>query len=154
MENLLLEVKKILKEFQLIIFVLFIKNTINLINAVLMVAAGKFDEAKALGWIQQFYSNLQKPTRVLQPTYTVEPVQDGERYVELKRVGDIQYMGMMYHTPAYSDKAYAANQALLNILTNNPSGILYKALVEKKLATSVDDQLLALQDPGFTYFAS
>lgn len=119
-------------------------------NAVLMVA-GKFDEVKALAWIQQFYSNIPKPTRVLQPTYTVEPVQDGERYVELKRVGDIQYMGMMYHTPAYSDKDYAANRALLNILTNNPSGILYKALVEKKLATSVDDQLLALQDPGFTY---
>ncbi len=119
-------------------------------NAVLMVA-GKFDEAKALAWIQQFYSNIPKPNRVLQPTYTVEPVQDGERYVELKRVGDIQYVGMLYHTPAYSDKAYAANQALLNILTNNPSGILYKALVEKKLATSVDDQLLILQDPGFTY---
>lgn len=120
-------------------------------NAVLMVA-GKFDEAKALAYIQQFYSNIPKPTRVLQPTYTVEPVQDGERYVELKRVGDIQYLGMMYHTPAYSDKAYAANQALLNILTNNPSGILYKALVEKKLATNVDQQLLELQDPGFTYF--
>ena len=108
-------------------------------NAVLMVA-GKFDEAKALAWIQQFYSNIPKPSRVLQPTYTVEPVQDGERYVELKRVGDIQYMGMMYHTASYSDKDYAANQALLNILTNNPSGILYKALVEKKLATSVDQE--------------
>ncbi|MBY0481643.1 MAG: insulinase family protein [Chitinophagaceae bacterium] len=119
-------------------------------NAVLMVA-GKFDEAKALQWIQQFYSNIPKPTRVLQPTYTVEPVQDGERYVELKRVGDIQYMGMMYHTPSYSDKDYAANQALLHILTNNPSGILYKALVEKKLATGVDQELLALKDPGFTY---
>ena len=119
-------------------------------NAVLMVA-GKFDEAKALAWIQQFYSNIPKPSRVLQPTYTVEPVQDGERYVELKRVGDIQYMGMMYHTASYSDKDYAANQALLNILTNNPSGILYKALVEKKLATSVDQELLALKDPGFTY---
>ncbi len=120
-------------------------------NAVLMVA-GKFDEAKALAYIQQFYSNIPKPNRILQPTYTVEPVQDGERYVELKRVGDIQYLGMMYHTPAYSDKDYAANKALLNILTNNPSGILYKALVEKKLATSVDQQLLELQDPGFTYF--
>jgi zinc protease len=122
-------------------------------NAVLMVA-GKFDETKALAWIQQFYSNIPKPTRVLQPTYTVEPVQDGERYVELKRVGDIQYMGMMYHTASYSDIDYAANQALLNILTNNPSGILYKAMVEKKLATRVDQELLALKDPGFTYLSA
>jgi len=95
------------------------------------MVAGKFDEAKALSYIQQFYSGIPKPSRVLQPTYTVEPVQDGERFVELKRVGDIQYLGMMYHTPAFSDKDYATNQALLHILTNNPSGILYKALVEK-----------------------
>ncbi len=119
-------------------------------NAVLMVG-GKFNEAKALEYIQQFYSNIPKPTRVLQPTYTVEPVQDGERYVELKRVGDIQYIGMAYHTPAYSDKDYTATQALLQILTNNPSGILYKALVEKKLATAVGSQLLQLKDPGYAY---
>ena len=117
---------------------------------VLMVG-GKFNEAKALEYIQQFYSNIPKPTRVLQPTYTVEPVQDGERYVELKRVGDIQYIGMAYHTPAYSDKDYTATQALLQILTNNPSGILYKALVEKKLATAVGSQLLQLKDPGYAY---
>jgi zinc protease len=119
-------------------------------NAILMVG-GKFDEAKALQWIQQFYAGIPKPTRVLQNTYTVEPVQDGERYVELKRVGDIQYMGMLYHTPAYSDKDFVANQALMHILTNNPSGILYKAMVEKKLATGIGSDMLWLQDPGFTY---
>lgn len=120
-------------------------------NAVLMIG-GKFDEAKALQYVQQFYAGIPKPTRTLQPTYTVEPIQDGERYVELKRVGDIQYLGMLYHTPAYSDKDFTANQALLHILNNNPSGILYKAMVEKKLASNIGSQALWLQDPGFTYF--
>ena len=30
---------------------------------------------------------IPRPTRKLDETYTVEPVQDGERYVELRRVG-------------------------------------------------------------------
>ncbi|HRF17001.1 MAG TPA: insulinase family protein, partial [Chitinophagaceae bacterium] len=56
-------------------------------NAVLIIA-GKFDEKKALQYIQQYFSPIPKPTRMLQPTYTVEPPQDGERKVELKRNGD------------------------------------------------------------------
>src|SRR5712671_5582040 len=58
-------------------------------NAVLIIA-GKFDEKKALNYVKQFFGPIPKPTRVLQPTYTVEPPQDGERYVELRRAGDIQ----------------------------------------------------------------
>ena len=48
-------------------------------NAVLTVA-GKFDEAKTLAWIQELFGAIPKPARVLQPTYTVEPTQDGERH--------------------------------------------------------------------------
>ena len=56
-------------------------------------------------------------------------------------------------TPCYSDKEYAANNALISILTNNPSGILYKALVETKLATNVYGYTMSLKDPGFSFFA-
>ena len=69
------------------------------------------------------------------------------------RNGDIQYVGMAYHTPCFSDKEYAANNALISILTNNPSGVLYKKLVETKLSTSVYGYTLALKDPEFSYFA-
>ncbi|MEP7322869.1 MAG: pitrilysin family protein, partial [Saprospiraceae bacterium] len=86
-------------------------------NAVLIIG-GKFEEKKALEYTQQYFSVIPKPTRVLQPTYTVEPAQDGERLVSLRRVGDIQYIGMGYHTPSVADKDYAANQALIEVLTN------------------------------------
>jgi zinc protease len=56
-------------------------------NATILIA-GKFDENKALEYILKNLGSISKPTRVLQPTYTVEPPQDGERYVELKRNGD------------------------------------------------------------------
>src|SRR4051812_15946756 len=101
-------------------------------NATLIVG-GKFDEKKTLAWITNYFEKIPKPSRVIQPSYTVEPPQDGERYVELKRNGDISFIGMAYHTPSYSDADYVANDAVINILTNDPSGIFYKALVQPQL---------------------
>jgi zinc protease len=121
-------------------------------NATLVVG-GKFDEKKTLALIAKYFANIPRPTRVILKPYTVEPPQDGERYVELKRNGDIPYIGMAYHTPAYSDKDFAANSAVVEILTNDPSGILYKALVESKLATKVSGYSQILYDPGFTYLS-
>ena len=120
-------------------------------NAVLIIG-GKFDEKKALDYVQQYFSVIPRPNRILQPTYTVEPPQDGERFVSLKRVGDIQYIGIGYHTPSVADKDYAVNSALIEILTNNPSGILYKKLVNTKLASKVSAYSPITHDPGFTYF--
>ena len=120
-------------------------------NAVLIIA-GKFDEKKALAYCQQYFGPLPKPTRKLQPTYTVEPPQDGERNVLLRRTGDIQYIGMAYHTPSLADKDYASNDALIEILTNDPSGILYKKLVEAKMASKLYGYAQTLYDPGFSYF--
>lgn len=120
-------------------------------NAVLVIA-GKFDEKKALGYAQQYFGVIPKPTRVLQPTYTVEPPQDGERQVVLRRTGDIQYVGMAYHTPSLADKDFMANYALIEILTNDPSGILYKKLIDTKLASGLYGYAQQLYDPGFSYF--
>src|ERR1035437_1846171 len=122
-------------------------------NNATLIVGGKFDEKQTLSLIEQYFGSKPKPTTEIEQTYTVEPPQDGERYVELRRSGDIQYIGMAYHTPCFSDKAYAANDALISILTNNPSGVLYKALVDKKLASSVYGYSQTLKDPGFSYFA-
>lgn len=121
-------------------------------NATLIVG-GKFDEKKTLAWIGKYFSGIPKPVRVLQAPYTAEPPQDGERFVELRRNGDMQYIGMAYHTPAYADKDYVANDAVIEILTNDPSGVFYKALVDTKRATKVSGWSQQLYDPGFTYFS-
>lgn len=120
-------------------------------NAVLIIA-GKFDEAKALNYVADYFSIIPRPKRVLEKTYTVEPPQDGERFVELRRNGDVQYLGAMYHTAALADKDYAAISVLLEILDADPSGYLYKALVESQKASSVYAWQPELHAPGFTYF--
>ena len=120
-------------------------------NAVLVIS-GKFDEKKALSYVQQYFGPIPKPTRKLELPYTVEPPQDGERNVTLSRTGDIQHLALAYHTPSLADKDYAANEALLEALTNDPSGVLYKKLVETKLATGLYGYSQLLYDPGFSYF--
>ncbi|MCT3704344.1 insulinase family protein [Elizabethkingia anophelis] len=120
-------------------------------NATLVVA-GKFDEPKLLQYIGQYFGAIPKPTRVLDKTYTLEPAQDGERFVELKRAGDSKVFGAAYHIVPYADKDYAALEALSEILTSNPSGYLYKTLVESHKIASVSSNCEILRDAGFIYF--
>lgn len=116
-------------------------------NAVLIVA-GKFDGPAALGLITTRFGSLANPATPIEPTYTTEPVQDGERVVSLRRNGDVQVVGLLYHVSAAADADFAAVDAIADILTNEPSGRLYIALVKSGLATSVRSQLLPLHDPG------
>jgi zinc protease len=116
-------------------------------NAILVVA-GAFDEAKALGYISKYFGSIPRPTRKLPLTYTEEPAQDGEREVTLRRVGDVGVVGLVYHVPAGSHPDFPAVEVLADILGDEPSGRLYKALVETKKATSISVGCQALHDPG------
>jgi zinc protease len=116
-------------------------------NAVLLVA-GKFDPAKTLQLIADNFGPIPRPARTLDQIYTVEPAQDGERTVTVKRVGDTQFVGVGYHVPSGSHPDFAAVDILTQILADTPSGRLYKALVETKKASSVDSLDIPLHDPG------
>jgi zinc protease len=117
-------------------------------NALLLVA-GKFDEAKALQWIVADFGKIPQPERKLQATYTVEPAQDGERSVTLRRVGDTQYVMALYHTPAATHPDNAPVQVLSGVLGDTPSGRLYKALVDNKKAVEANMFSAEQHDPGF-----
>jgi zinc protease len=114
----------------------------------LLVVAGRFDEAGALALVQKYFGALPRPKRKLDATYTEEPAQDGERVVILRRVGDTAVVGVVYHISAGPHPDFAAIQVLVNVLTAQPSGRLYKALVESKKAASVSGSAQPLHDPG------
>ncbi len=116
-------------------------------NGVLVVA-GKFDEAKALDLITRYFGALPRPERKLPATYTEEPPQDGQRVVTLRRVGNVGLVGLLYHVPSGPHPEFAAVQVLASILGSEPSGRLYKALVETKKAATVSAHAQALHDPG------
>ncbi|HEX8952949.1 MAG TPA: pitrilysin family protein [Polyangia bacterium] len=116
-------------------------------NAYLIVA-GKFDPKATLATIQSTFGKIPRPARKLSPSYTVEPVQDGERSVTLRRTGDVGVVGVVYHGAAGPDPDFVGEEALLDILTHKPTGRLYKALVDKGLASKVESDALPLAEPG------
>jgi len=121
-------------------------------NTVLVIA-GQFDEAKALELVQKYFGAIPRPQQKLDTTYTEEPAQDGERSVTLRRVGEVGIVSAAYHIPAASHEDSAALQVLGSILSTQPSGRLYKALVETKKATSAFAGGRGEHDPGL-FFAS
>lgn len=122
-------------------------------NAVLTVA-GKIDEAKTLAMINDYFGKIPKPERVLPRSYTSEPTQDGERFVELKRTGDVQMVQAVYHIMPGSHADYPAMEVLTEVLSAEPNGRLYKNLVNTKKASSVFGGSFQLYDPGFVIFGA
>lgn len=120
-------------------------------NNAILVVAGKFDEAKTLRTIEKKYAVLPRSKQAIESTYTVEPVQDGERNVTLRRVGDTKVASAAYHIPAGSDPDFAAVSILGFILGDQPSGRLYKTLVETKKAATISTDVSEFRDPGLLY---
>jgi zinc protease len=120
-------------------------------NAVLIVA-GRFDEGKTLLLVEQKFGAIPKPTRGLPQPYTVEPIQDGRREVELRRVGDVQAVIAAYHIPPEGHVDTIALNMLADVLSDPASGRLRKRLVDTKLAVRAGAQLVSMHDPGIIQF--
>ncbi len=120
-------------------------------NAILAVS-GRFDVAQTLRWVERYFGPIPRPERAgptrLWGTYTREPIQDGERSVTVRRVGDVQYVMAAYHVPPGAHQEYAAVNLLAHVIGNTPSGRLYRALVETRMASSVGGFAWQLNEPG------
>lgn len=86
-------------------------------NAVLLVA-GKIDEAQTLKLINDYFGPIPRPARSLVDIPTIEPIQDGERNVVLRRVGDTQALAAGYHIMPGSHADYPAMDVVVELLTN------------------------------------
>jgi len=113
-----------------------------------LIIAGQFDESKALAMVAETLGALPKPTRVLTQPYTVEPTQEGERSVTLRRIGNIQGIMAAYHIPAALHPDMAPLQVLTQVLGAPQTGRLYKALVDTKKAVAANMGTNDAHDPG------
>lgn len=120
-------------------------------NATLIIA-GDFDRGLALREVARLFSPLPRPSQAPPPTYTQEPVQDGERTATVRRAGDIGVLGLGYHSVAAADPDQAAAEAAVDILVHEGSGRLYKALVETHLATHLQGEAQHTTEPGMVLF--
>ncbi|MFX7984866.1 insulinase family protein, partial [Acinetobacter baumannii] len=68
-------------------------------NATLLIA-GDFDKPATLALIGKAFGALPRAAAPLPQPYTVEPAQDGERSVVVRRVGGQPILLANYHVPA------------------------------------------------------
>jgi zinc protease len=119
-----------------------------------LVVSGKFVPAKTLSLIAQTFGKIKKPTRKLPVLYTLDPAQDGERSVMVRRIGGAPLMFAGYHVPAGPDPDYAPVELLGLVMGDTPSGRLHKRLTEKQLAAGVFASMQAAADPGYAIFGA
>ncbi len=117
-----------------------------------LVIAGQFDTEEALALVVEKFGAIPRPDRTgemrIYPTYTVEPVQDGERMITLRRNGDTKLVAHLYHVPAGYHEDFAAIDLLAWVLGDEPSGRLYEALVEPGIAASISARAGQNREPG------
>ena len=122
-------------------------------NAVLIVA-GKFDEARTLGWIAQAFGKIPKPKRSLPVFWTVEPTHDGERTFTVRRAGEVQFVMIGYRVPSSLSPQSLATGLAAEILGDTPNGRLHKALVTTGKAAQVFNFNIEAREPGFVLFGA
>ncbi len=128
-------------------------------NNAVIVAAGDFGADEMLGKIQKSFGAIPRGRDVPQ-VKVVEPPQEGERRVFLRRPGPTSYFQATYHGPKASDPDFFPVFVLSGVLTGvgsmsfsgggspGRSSRLYRALVETGLATGVDCGFRLTLDPG------
>ncbi len=122
-------------------------------NAALIVA-GRVDPSNTLAMIAETLGTIPRPEVAIEPTYTVEPPQDGERTVVLRRVGSGQNLMIAYHTPAMAHPDAASVEVLSGILASGGTGRLERALEDTGKALSISASAYSLHDPGLILFSA
>ncbi|MDR7335992.1 pitrilysin family protein [Roseateles asaccharophilus] len=118
-------------------------------NATLLIA-GAFDKAATLALVSKHFGPVARPAAPIPQPYTVEPAQDGERSVVVRRVGGQPILLAAYHVPAITHPDTPAILVYSLLMSLQPSGQLYKQLVESKLALAAGIGGLGSVDPSTT----
>ena len=123
----------------------------------LLIVTGRFGSASLLERIEKKFGVLARPSRssaeqnLLVRDYTVEPPQQGEQYVTVRRKAEEQMLLYGWHVPGVGHPDYAVAEVLADVMASNPSGRIYKALVDTREAASVFGDVVSSQDPNLLF---
>ena len=116
-------------------------------NNATVVIVGDFDTEEALALVKKYFGSIPKGPELPQIT-AVEPEQLGERRSEIRKAGAAYRVMMGCHTPAIGHPDIYALDVLEIVLDSGRSSRLYKALVDKQLATQAWAGAAISQDPN------
>jgi zinc protease len=136
-------------------------------NNATLVIVGDVDTREALKRADHYFGKIEARP-VTRPTHTAEPEQLGERRVTISKPGTTAYLKVGYHAPALGHADFFPVLALDAVLTGakglnlwssfrtpppQRSARLYRALVDKGLASALIGAMLPTQHP-FLYTVS
>jgi zinc protease len=135
-------------------------------NNAVLVLVGDFDTDVIMPRVEQYFGGLPSGP-ALPEVRAVEPEQQGERRVTIRRPGPAQYVEIVYHAPAAASPDYPATVVLDAVLSGakpmsffgggartNRSARIYRALVETELASSASSGFTATRDPFLFSFSA
>ena len=136
-------------------------------NNATLVIVGDLDADDALSRVEQHFGRIQSGAERSR-VRTVEPEQTGERRLQIRKEGTTAYLKVAFHAPAFGDSGFFPLLVLDAALTgakglslwSSYRGLppqrrsrLYRALVERGLASSVGGAVLPTEHP-FLYTVS
>ena len=136
-------------------------------NNATLVIVGDVDTDAALRRVEHYFGGIQ-PGPAPERLRTVEPEQTGERRLTIRQEGTTAYLKAGYHAPSATDRDFFPLLILDAVLTGakglnlwssfrvpppQRSARLYRALVERGLASSVQGSLMPTEQP-FLYTVS
>lgn len=116
-------------------------------NAVLTIV-GDIALQGALNAVRESFSHLPRSPKPIPKTEIVEPVQEGERRVEIQKPSTINLYTQSYKVPNARSYEWAVLSVIAAYLTDGPQSRLDDALIDTHKASSVDVVLYPTHDDG------
>jgi zinc protease len=101
-----------------------------------VTVVGDIEPAAALGLIKKYYGVYPKAPKPIPEMYTEEPEQTGPRRVIVKRPGQLGAIIIGHKIPSSRHEDFPALTVLESVLGEGKNSRLYRALVDKGLATN------------------
>jgi len=111
------------------------------------IVVGDFEPAAALRLFDREFGAFPRAKEPIPRVITVEPPQEGERRVIVRRPGTFGIVQIAYLRPGSLHPDFLPLELLQMILASGVNSRLYQGLVEKQLATEIDAWNYTLVDP-------
>jgi zinc protease len=117
-------------------------------NNATVTVIGDFDTKQVLAWIYLYFGDYSASENPIPEMYTTEPKQEGPRRFIIRRTGETGIIAIAHKNPEGLHKDKYAFTVLRNILGSGKTSRLYRALVDKGLAASINVWDHPLHDNG------
>jgi zinc protease len=111
------------------------------------ILVGDFDPKTALAMFDREFGLFPKSKKPIPQVITVEPPQEGERRVIVRRPGKVGIVEIAYMRPNSLHPDFVPLDVLSTILSTGLNARLYQALVETGLASDIGSWNYTLRDP-------